>query len=132
MIKKNLNSSYLIISFSQDFYKFHYTLTMASTLRATNRDVTVFISGYACNYIRKNWKVYDKSNINEILKKKNMGSIKEIYLYCKQLELKVFYCKTALNFLNIKENDVIDFLNIKPISMYSILNTNKKSQIIFI
>ena len=67
-----------------------------------------------------------------MLIKKNMGSIKEIYSYCKQLELKIFYCKTALDFLDIKENDIIDLLDIKPISMYSILNTNKKSQIIFI
>ena len=53
MVKKNLNSNYLIISFSKDFYKFHYALTLASSLRAIDKNITVFISGYSCNFIKK-------------------------------------------------------------------------------
>ena len=95
MIKKNFNSNYLIISFSKDFYKFHYTLTLASSLRAIDKNVTVFISGYACNFIKKKWQSNDEQNIHKKLEQKNMGSIEEIFLYCKELEVKIFYCICA-------------------------------------
>ena len=132
MIKKNLDSNYLIISFSKDFYKFHYTLTLASSLRAIDKNVTVFISGYACNFIKKKWKCYDEQNIHKKLEKKNMGSIEEILSYCKELKVKTFYCETALEFLNIASTDITNLIDIKPASMYSILNSNKEGEIIFI
>ena len=132
MIKKNFNSNYLIISFSKDFYKFHYTLTLASSLRAINKNVTVFISGYACNFIKKKWHSNDEQNIHKKLEQKNMGSIEEIFSYCKELEVKIFYCETALEFLNIASTDIINLIDIKPISMHSILNLNKENEILFI
>ena len=60
---KKKNNNYLIIAFSKDFYKFHYALTLASSLRVIDKNVTVFISGYSCNFIKKKWKCYDKKNI---------------------------------------------------------------------
>ena len=132
MIKKNLNSNYLIISFSKDFYKFHYALTLASSLRAIDKNITVFISGYSCNFIKKKWRSSDKQNIHKKLEQKNMGSIKEVFSYCKELEVKVFYCETALEFLNIASTDITNLIDITPISMYSILNSNKEGEIIFI
>ena len=132
MIKKNFNSNYLIISFSKDFYKFHYALTLASSLRVIDKNVIVFISGYSCNFIKKKWKCYDEKNIYRKLEKKNMGSIEEVFSYCKELEVKVFYCKTALEFLNISSKDITNLIDIKPISMHSILNSNKEGEIIFI
>ncbi|MAK09292.1 MAG: hypothetical protein CML36_02255 [Rhodobacteraceae bacterium] len=132
MIKKNFNSDYLIISFSKDFYKFHYALTLASSLRAINKNVSVFISGYSCNFIKKNWKCYDEKKIYKKLELKNMSSIEELFLYCKELEVKTFYCETALEFLNISSKDITNLIDIKPISMYSILNSNKQGEIIFI
>ena len=132
MTKSNLNSDYLIISFSKDFYKFHYSLILASSLKAIDKNVTVFISGYSCNFIRKEWKNYDNQNIHKKLERKNMGSINEVFSYCKDLEVKVFYCKTALDFLNISNKDITDLIDIKPISMHSILNSNKEGELIFI
>ena len=132
MIKKNLNSNYLIISFSKDFYKFHYALKLALSLRVIDKNVTVFISGYLCNFIKKKWKCYDKKKIYKKLEKKNMGSIEEVFSYCKELEVKTFYCETALEFLNISSKDITNLIDIKPISMHSILNSNKEGKIIFI
>ena len=132
MVKKNLNSNYLIISFSKDFYKFHYALTLASSLRAIDKNITVFISGYSCNFIKKKWKSYDEQNIHKKLALQNMGSIEEVFSYCKELEVKFFYCETALEFLNIASTDITNLIDIKPISMYSILNSNKEGEIIFI
>ena len=131
MIKKK-NNNYLIIAFSKDFYKFHYALTLASSLRAINKNVTVFISGYSCNFIKKKWKPFDKQNVHKKLKQKNIGSIKEIFSYCKELEVKIFYCETALDFLNIASSDITNLIDIKPVSMYSILNSNKEGEILFI
>ena len=132
MDKKKFNSDYLIISFSKDFYKFHYGLTLASSLKAIDKNVTVFISGYSCNFIKKKWKYYDEKNIHKRLELKNMGSLKEIFSYCKELELKMYYCETALEFLSEASTDITDLIDVKPVSMYSILNSNKESEIIFI
>ena len=132
MIQSKLNSKFLIIAFSNDLYKFHYALSMASSIKAVNKNVSVFISGYACNYIRKNWKDYDTKNLNQKFKNKNMGTIEDIFIYCKELNLDLFYCKTALDFLDISKEDITDLINIKSIGFYSILNSYKDEQIVFI
>ncbi len=129
---QRLKSNFLIIAFSQDLYKFHYALSMASSLKAVNKKSTVFISGYACNYIRKNWQQYDSYKINDKFKKKKMASINELFLYCQELGVKIYFCQTALDFLNINENDINNLIAFKPIGLYSILNTHKEEQILFI
>ena len=45
MGKSASDSSNLIITFSNDFYKFYYALSLPSTLKATDKDVSIFISG---------------------------------------------------------------------------------------
>ena len=132
MDRLSSNSNNLIITFSNDFYKFHYTLSLASTLKATGKDVRIFVSGYACNFIKKNWQDYDKEGINEKLKRKKMGSIEDMFAYCKELEVEIFYCDSAIEFLNINSKEITNLVNIKPISMYSVLNTYKQGEIIFI
>tara|TARA_B100000242_G_C42637210_1_gene299814 strand:+ start:114 stop:512 length:399 start_codon:yes stop_codon:yes gene_type:complete len=132
MNKSNSNSSKLIITFSNDFYKFHYALSLASTIKATGKDVKMFISGYACNFIKKNWQDYDLEGINEKLKRKKMGSIEEMFAYCKELDVEIFYCQSAIEFLNINSNEITSFVSPKPKSMYSILNSYKQGEIIFI
>ncbi|MEC8099847.1 MAG: DsrE family protein [Pseudomonadota bacterium] len=125
-------SNNLIISFSDDFYKFHYALSLASTLKATGKDVEIFVSGYACNFIKKNWQDHDKEDINRRLKRKKMGSIEEMFAYCKELEIEIFYCESAIEFLNINIREITNLLSIKPKSMYSVLNAYKQGEIIFI
>ena len=132
MGKADSKSSNLMIIFSNDFYKFYYALSLASTLKATGKDVGIFVSGYACNFIKKNWKDYDKKAINEKLIKKKMGSIEEMFAYCKELEVEIFYCESATEFLNINSNETINLVSIKPKSMYSILNSYMQGEIIFI
>ena len=128
----NSNSNHLIITFSNDLYKFHYALSLASSLKASGKNVQIFVSGYACNFIKQNWKDYDKQSINEKFKIKKMGTIEEMFSYCKELEVEVYYCETATEFLNINSNQITNLVCIKPKSMYSILNANKKREIIFI
>ena len=132
MNKPNSNLNNLIITFSNDFYKFHYALSLASTLKATGKNITIFVSGYACNFIKQNWQDYDKEAINAKLIKKKMGSIEEMFAYCKELEVEIFYCESAIEFLNINSNEITNLFSIKPKSMYSILNRYKQEEIIFI
>ena len=132
MSKPDSNSSNLIITFSDDFYKFYYALSLASTLKATGKDVRIFISGYACHFIKKNWQDYDKEAINAKLKRKKMGSIEEMFAFCKELKVEIFYCKSAIEFLNIDSNEITNLVSIKSKSMYSILNSYKQGEIIFI
>ena len=73
MDKTSANSNHLIITFSKDLYKFHYALSLASSLKAIGKNVRVFVSGYACNFIKKNWKDYDKESISERLEEKKNG-----------------------------------------------------------
>ena len=132
MDKSTSNSSNLIITFSNDFYKFHYALSLASTLKATGKDVKIFVSGYACNFIKQNWYEYDKEAVNTKLKRKKMGSIEEMFAYCKELEVEIFYCESAIEFLNINRNEITNLVSLKSKSMYSILNSYKQGEIIFI
>ena len=132
MNKPNLYSSNLIITFSNDFYKFHYALSLASTLKATGKNVRIFVSGYACNFIKQNWQDYDKEAINAKLIRNKMGSIEEMFAYCKELEVEIFYCESAIEFLNINSKEITNLISIKPKSMYSILNGYKQGEIIFI
>ena len=132
MDRLNSNSNNLIITFSNDFYKFHYALSLASTLKATGKNITIFVSGYACNFIKQNWQDYDKEAINAKLIKKKMGSIEEMFAYCKELEVEIFYCESAIEFLNINSNEITNLFSIKPKSMYSVLNSYKQGEIIFI
>ncbi len=132
MDKTNSNTNHLIIIFSKDLYEFHYALALASSLKAVGKNVKVFVSGYACNFIKQNWKTYDKENIGKKLEEKKMGTIEDMFSYCKDLDVKMFYCETALEFLNISKNEVTPLVEIKPNSMYSILNSNNKGEIIFI
>ena len=132
MGEPNSNYSNLIIAFSNDFYKFHYALSLASTLKATGKDVKVFVSGYACNFIKKNWEGYDRQAINQKLIIKKMGSIEEMFKYCEDLEVQIFYCESAIEFLDIDSNEITKLVRIKPKSMYSILNSYKQGEVIFI
>ena len=132
MDKKYSNSNNLIIAFSKDLYKFHYALSLATSLKAIGKNVNIFISGYACNFIKKNWKDYDKGGITEKLEGKKMVSIEEMFTYCKELEVEIFYCETAIDFLNISGKEITNVVNIAPKSMYSVLNSNKHGEIIFI
>ena len=132
MDKNNSNLDNLIITFSNDLYKFHYALSLATSLKAIGKNVNIFISGYACNFIRKNWKDYDKGDIAEKLEEKKMGLIEEMFAYCKELDVEIFYCETAIDFLNINDKEITNLVYIKPKSMYSILNSNKHGEIIFI
>ena len=132
MRNQNLSSDILLITFSEDLYKFHYALSMASTLRATERKVTVFITGYSCNYIRKEWEKYDINNIREKLKRSKMPTIKQLFLYCKELNVKFYYCSTALDYLEINISEITNFVDIDTAGLYSVINDHKDKKIIFI
>lgn len=132
MHNKKLRSKVIIIAFSDDVYKFHYALTMASTLSAIEKKVSIFISGYACNHIRKDWMENFSNKITSKFLKKKMPSLKEMFNYCKELNVNIYYCETALNFLDIDKSNLIDFIQLKPLGMYTILNDHKKDEIIFI
>ena len=129
---KDLKSKILIIAFSDDIYKFHYALTIASTLSAIEKKVSIFISGYACNYIRKDWEKYSsKKTTNKFIEKK-MPTLNELFKYCKDLNVNLYFCETALNFLNIEKSNLIDSIQLQPLGMYAILNEYKKDQLVFI
>ena len=59
-MQNNKNSKILIILFTSDFYKYYYALNLASTYKATNKDVSIFYTGYAINFLSKYWKKYDR------------------------------------------------------------------------
>ena len=132
MYNKNFKSKVIIIAFSDDIYKFHYALTMASTLSAIEKKVSIFISGYACNYIKKDWIENSSNKITNKFLEKKMPSFKELFAYCKDLNVNIYYCDTALNFLDIDKSNLIDTIQLKPLGMYTILNDHKQDEMIFI
>ena len=127
-----LNNKYLFIIFTSDFYKYYYSLNTANTLKACNKEVSIFITGYSCNFILDSWKNYDKKNIVASIKKNNMASYEEVLGMSLDLNIDFFYCNTALELLEIKEKKILKKFKIKPLGLYQIMNKFKDGQIIFI
>ncbi len=132
MLNENYKKKFLFIIFSKDFYKFHYSITTAITLRALEKDVSVFVTGYACNYIKKNWQEYDIDKIYKKISQKKMPSLEQLYKDCADLNLKFYYCETAIDFLDINELDITNLIKILPVGMYSIMSKHKNDDILFI
>ena len=131
MASKN-NSKYLFIVFTSDFYKFYYSLNTANTLRACNKEVSVFITGYSCNFIFDNWISFDKKNKSKSIKENKMASYEEVLNMSKDLNINFYYCDTALDLLKTKSNRIIETLEIKSVGLYHIINKFKEDHIIFI
>ena len=126
------SSSVLLILFTDDFYKCYYALNLACTYSSCNKNVTVFFSGYACNFLKVNWESYDKLKINKKIAKKKMTSFLEVLKLCKELKVKFFFCSTAVEFLNIESKDLNKDFILEPTPLYHIVNRHKNSQTIFI
>ena len=131
-MKNKKKPKILIILFTSDFYKYYYGLNLASTYKATNKDVGLFYTGYAINFLLKNWESYDSKNYNNKLLEKNMPSYLEMINLCNELKIRFFFCKTALDFLNFSENDFLNSIKIKSAPLYHIINDYKDDQTIFI
>ena len=46
------------------------------------------------------------------------------------LEIEIYFCSTALDFLDINKDAINKTLDLKPIGMYSILNLHKEEKIL--
>ena len=131
-MQNNKNSKILIILFTSDFYKYYYALNLASTYKATNKDVTIFYTGYAINFLSKYWKKYDKKKTNNRLIKKKIPDYLEVLSLCAELKVNFYFCNTALEFLNLSKTDLLDYISIQSAPLYQILNKYKDEQTIFI
>ncbi|MEC8100125.1 MAG: DsrE family protein [Pseudomonadota bacterium] len=131
-MKNKKSSKVLIILFTSDFYKYYYGLNLASSYKATNIDVGLFYTGYAINFLLKNWISYDTKNYNNKFVEKKMPSYLEMINLCNELEVRFFYCKTALDFLNFFEKDFLSSIKIKSAPLYQMISEYKNEQTIFI
>ena len=131
-MENNQNSKILIILFTSDFYKYYYALNIASTFKATNKDVTLFYSGYAINFLSKYWEKFDSNKMNDKLKKNKMPDYLEILSLCAELKINFCFCKTALEFLKLNESDLFDKIKIKSTPLYQIIDEYKNDKTIFI
>ncbi len=126
------NKNILIILFTSDFYKYYYALNLASSYQACNKNVTVFFSGYSCNFLKKNWKTYDKLKINKKISESKMADYLEVLKLCSDLKIQFLFCSTAMQFLDIKKNDFIKKINIKSAPLYNVINKHKNNKTFFI
>ena len=126
------DKKYLLIIFTSDFYKFYYALNTANTLSACNKKVSIFITGYSCNYILQDWETFDKTDTVAKLKKNNLSSYYEVLSMCMDLGIDFFYCDTALDLLGKKNRKIFDYIDVAPVGLYYIINKFKNDEIIFI
>ena len=131
-MKDKKNTKILIILFTSDFYKYYFGLNLASTYKACNKDVTIFYTGYAINFLLQNWQSYDSSKINNKMKNKKMPGYLEMLNLCLELKIKFYFCKTALDFLNLSEEAFLENFHIKSAPLYQIINRYKNEETIFI
>lgn len=122
----------LLVLFTEDFYRFYYAINLANTIKACNQDITVFISGYAFNFLRSNWKSYDKKKIFSAVFKNYNCDLDQLIRLSVELKIDFFFCETALSLLGIKQNDLNEKLKMKPFGLYSLVSKYKNENIIFI
>ena len=127
-----MENKFLFIMFTENFYKYYYVLNTAATLKACDMEVVIFFSGYSCNFIKKKWITSNAKEVHKKIQEKGMESYDDILLLCKELNIKFYYCSSALTFLNIKKKEIISDLSITEIGLYNVINSHKKDQIIFI
>ena len=127
-----IDRNILIILFTSDFYKCYYALNLASTYQACNINVTLFFSGYSCNFLRNDWIKFDKKNFSKKFSKKKMTSYLDVFNLCLEIKVKFFYCDTAMNFLNLERKDLINNNKVVAMSLYEIINKHKNNKTIFI
>ncbi|MEC8100486.1 MAG: DsrE family protein, partial [Pseudomonadota bacterium] len=130
--EKKINKNILIILFTSDFYKFYYALNLASTYQACDKKVTVYFTGFSCNFLRKDWEKYDAMNYSKSFTKTQMTSYKDVLSLCKELKVKFFFCKTAIDFLGINKKMILNSLEIEELSLYHIINKHKDNKTLFI
>ena len=127
-----IDRNILIIIFTSDFYKCYYALNLASTYQACNINVTLFFSGYSCNFLRNDWIKFDKKNFSKKFSKKKMTSYLDVFNLCLEIKVKFFYCDTAMNFLNLEHKDLMNNKKVVAMSLYEIINKHKNDKTIFI
>ena len=127
-----MKEKFLFIFFTSDFYKFYYSLNTVATIKASEKDAIVFFSGYSCNFLRINWQDEKVKKVHNKIIENGMEDYKSLLNLCKDLNIKFYYCSTAFSFLNIKSDDIFPDLNINSEGLYSIINSYKTYQIIFI
>ena len=123
-ISKNI----LFILFTSDFYKCYYALNLASAYQACNKNVTIFFSGYACNFLKKDWSKYDKLKISKKISKKKMTNYLDIFKLCSEININIYYCDTAIDFLDIPQSSFIKGIKINSMPLYQVINNHKNSQ----
>ncbi len=122
----------LVILFTSDFYKYYNTLNLASSYQASNKNVILFYFGYSCNFLKKNWEEHDKLKISKRIIESKMPDYLEVLSLCNELKVKFFFCNTSLQFLKIKENNLMENITIKPTALYHVINKYKNCQTLFI
>ena len=132
MNENQIGNKKLIILFTEDFYKFYYGINLANTLKACNKDVELFFSGYACNYLKKDWKTSDKEFLHDKVFHSYNCNLDELFKLSLAVNLGFFYCQTSFELFNIKKSDTNSLLDLKAIGLYSIINNYKEHNIIFI
>ena len=132
MSQNQIDNKKLIILFTKDFYKFYYGINLANTVKACNKNIEVFFSGYACNYLKKDWKKSDTKLQHEKVFHNYNCSLDELFKLSLELDIGFFYCQSSIEFLNIKKSDLNNLLGLKAIGLYSIINSYKEHDIIFI
>ena len=118
--------------FTNNFYKLYYSLNTAATLKACEKEVSIFFSGYSCNFIKKDWNTDRVNEINNKILSLGMESYESLLNLCKDLNISFFYCSSAFLFMDLKKEDIIPTINIKSEGLYTIINDYKNDQIIFI
>ena len=127
-----MSKKILFIISTSDFYEYYNSLNIALSLSACDKKVYAFYTGYACNFLTNNWKNYDKKKLNPRIEKLNMIKYYELLELCIQSGIKFSICNTAKDFLEIKDSEILKLIKNEKVSMYTIINEHKDSQIIFI
>ena len=127
-----MNRKKLFVIFTEDFYKFYYGINLATTLKSCNNEVEVFFSGYSCNFLKKDWKKYDKKKINNLVISNYNCNLEELFELSSEMNISFFFCQSSLNLFSISNGHLNQASKVKPVALYTIINKYKNQDLVFI
>ncbi len=126
---KNNSSSYRIIVISNDFFKIHYALTLAATIKSSDVPCVLFFAGYACHALKNNsgYKYLDVNDENSNIMKSGSPGFDEMILLCNELSVDIMICEAGLKICNIERNQIRKDIKITSGGLYTLI-PKKKSE----
>tara|TARA_B100001093_G_C26555877_1_gene896514 strand:+ start:22 stop:429 length:408 start_codon:yes stop_codon:yes gene_type:complete len=120
---KNNSYIYKILIITNDFFKIHYALTLAATIKSSDISCTLFFAGYACHALKKKegYKSLDINQENFKLIQSGLPGFDEMIKLCNELSISIMICEAGLKLCDINKDEIRNDIKIMSGGLYTFI-----------